>query len=345
MSANFFVGNLDVLISGITQSVTTQLGYSEPVHVLMHWYFLATTAVVLTIGFTIVTEKFMRKYVGESSGIPVDMNVADQKSARLMPEENKALRKTAVAAIIFFVVLAIIVLPKGSFFREKNGSLIPSSPFMRSILALLFLFFMTTGIVYGRAIGKIEKWTQLPKILAKSLDSVLGFIVIALPASVFIHLFNTSNMPIVLGVKGANFIKSFNIHGLAILITIAIVTTFMNLFMTSGSAKWMIFAPILIPMFYAVGFSPALTALAYRIGDSATNAVAPISTDIALIIGLLEKYKSNQNTKVGMGTVISLCLPYAIVAFLLMLIQLGVWYTFKLPLGPGVTMFLPGYNM
>jgi aminobenzoyl-glutamate transport protein len=203
---------------------------------------------------------------------------------------------------------------------------------------------MTTGITYGRAIGKIEKWTQIPKLMAKSLDSVLGFIVISLPASVFIHLFNASNMPIVLGVNGANFINSMHLNGFAILFFIALVTTFMNLFMTSGSAKWMIFAPILIPMFYAVGFTPALTALAYRIGDSATNAIAPISTDIALIIGLLEKYRSDQNAKVGMGTVISLCLPYAIMAFVLMILLLAVWYYLNLPLGPGVNMFMPGFR-
>ena len=102
----------------------------------------------------------------------------------------------------------------------------------------------------------------------------------------------------------------------------------------------MILAPILIPMLYAVGFSPALTAVAYRIGDSATNAVAPISSDVALIVGLLIKYNTDKDKTPGMGTVFAGCMPYAIATIIVELIILGVWWAFNIPLGPGVTMFI-----
>ena len=112
--------------------------------------------------------------------------------------------------------------------------------------------------------------------------------------------------------------------------------------MTSGSSKWMILAPILIPMLYTVGFSPALTTVAYRIGDSATNAVAPISSDIALIVGLLAKYNTDKSKEPGMGTVFAGCMPYAIATFIVELIILGAWWALKLPLGPGVNMLVGG---
>ena len=123
-------------------------------------------------------------------------------------------------------------------------------------------------------------------------------------------------------------------------VVIVFFSTFLNLFMTSGVAKWMILAPILIPMFYAIGFSPALTTVAYRIGDSATNAIAPISSDIALIVGLLGKYNTDKSKTPGMGTVFAGCMPYAIATMIAELAILGVWWVFKLPLGPGVAMFL-----
>ncbi|MFR7551084.1 MAG: AbgT family transporter, partial [Clostridium sp.] len=108
----------------------------------------------------------------------------------------------------------------------------------------------------------------------------------------------------------------------------------------SGSSKWMILAPILIPMLYAIGFSPALTTVAYRIGDSATNAIAPISSDVALIVGLLGKYNTDKSKTPGMGTVFAGCMPYAIATMITELLILGVWWAFNLPLGPGVTMFI-----
>jgi aminobenzoyl-glutamate transport protein len=43
------------------------------------------------------------------------------------------------------------------------------------------------------------------------------------------------------------------------LVVFILIITVVNLFMYSGSAKWMIPAPIFIPMFANLGISPALT--------------------------------------------------------------------------------------
>ena len=169
---------------------------------------------------------------------------------------------------------------------------------------------------------------------------MVNFMVIALPASLFIYLFNASNIPTYLGAVGGGWLKATGFTGFGLFVLIALFSTFLNLFMTSGSAKWMILAPILIPMLYTIGFSPALTTVAYRIGDSATNAVAPISSDVALIIGLLAKYKTDKDKTPGMGTVFAGCMPYAIATFIAELILLGIWWIFKLPLGPGVSMLV-----
>ena len=199
---------------------------------------------------------------------------------------------------------------------------------------------MVTGIVYGRTTGALKDKNSLPKMLAGSINSMVNFMVIALPASLFIYLFNASNIPTALGAAGAEWIKTSGINGFGLIVFIVFFSTFLNLFMTSGSSKWMILAPILIPMLYAIGFSPALTTVAYRIGESATNAIAPISSDVALIVGLLGKYNTDKSKTPGMGTVFAGCMPYAIATMITELLILGVWWAFNLPLGPGVTMFI-----
>jgi len=132
-----------------------------------------------------------------------------------------------------------------------------------------------------------------------------------------------------------------NLTGIPLLVLFIILSTFVNLFITSGSAKWLILAPIFVPMFSIVGLSPAATQLAYRIGDSSTNIISPISYYIPVIIGLIEQYKSEEEKNTtGIGTVISLTMPYSLAYLVSLTALLIVWYLLRLPLGPGVSFFM-----
>ena len=321
-------------VTAVAGSVFGAMGYNPWLGILL------ACAIVLTAVFTWVTVKFVRPFIGE----PKDLSLVLQDNAthELTAEERKGLRAAGLSAIIYLVVLVAICIPKNSFFRADNGSILPNSPLLKSVLTLLFLFFLVTGCAYGRKSGFIKKWNELPGLLAKSINSMVNFMVIALPASVFIYLFNASNIPTYLGAVGGGWLKSTGFTGFGLFFLVALLSTFLNLFMTSGSAKWMILAPILIPMLYTIGFSPALTTVAYRIGDSATNAIAPISSDVALIVGLLGKYNTDKSKTPGMGTVFANCMPYAIATFIAEMLILGVWWLLKLPLGPGVSMFVGG---
>ena len=221
MSANVFVGNLDVLLSGINESVCSSLGIdTSTVHVLQNWYFMFACAIILTVVFTLVTTKFVRGFSDKD----------------LSPLEHKALRNTAIAAVIYLALLVIICIPQNSVFRADDGSLVPNSPLLKSVLTLLFLFFMVTGIAYGRTTGALKDWNSLPKMLAGSINSMVNFMVIALPASLFIYLFNASNIPTALGAAGAEWIKTSGINGFGLIVFIVFLSTFLNLFMTSGSS-------------------------------------------------------------------------------------------------------------
>ena len=165
--------------------------------------------------------------------------------------------------------------------------------------------------------------------MAKGVNSVASFLVVSLSASLFIKLFNTSNITTIIAVNGAELLKKLHL-GVLFIILVAIA----NLFLVSGSAKWMIFAPIFVPMFFEVGFSPALTQMAYRIGDSVTNIISPLSTFIPVVLGIMEQYNPKKEP-IKMGTYISLMLPYSVAIFFTYTIQLIIWMIFKLPLGPG----------
>ena len=93
-------------------------------------------------------------------------------------------------------------------------------------------------------------------------------------------------------------------------------------------------------MFAMVGFSPALTQVAFRLGDSISNPIAPINFFLPMVLGLMNSYKRPEDPEFGIGTLISYTLPYSIGYAIVLLIQLVLWMLLGLPLGPGAGLYL-----
>lgn len=334
-TANFFVAGTDVLLAGITESVVRSIGVDAPTHPLINWYFLIVSTLVLTAATTIVTEKFTAKVLGDTGS---QLSEADVTEHAVTGDENRGLRWAAVATVVFLLALVALTVPQGSFFRNpETGNIVPTSPLISGIIAVLFFYFFFTGIAYGVGAKVIKSMDDIPKLMQKGLAGGLSFLVVVLPASMFVQLFADSNLTTILAVKGAEGLKAMHLGGVPLLLLFILLCTFVNLFMISGSAKWLILAPIFVPMFSVVGFSPALTQMAYRIGDSSTNIISPLSYYMPVIIGLMEQYRPQGNTQdVGIGTVISLAMPYSLAYLGCFTLQLIVWYLLNLPLGPDV---------
>src|SRR5699024_5103267 len=96
---------------------------------------------------------------------------------------------------------------------------------------------------------------------------------------------------------------------------------FINLFIGSASAKWAMMAPVFVPIMMQLGYSPELTQMAYRIADSSTNIITPLMTYFALIIAFAQKY----DKKMGIGTLISVMLPYSLIFLVGWTLLLIVW--------------------
>ncbi len=337
-TANFFIAGTDALLSGITASAIEGVPYipeGTPTHPLINWYFMIAATFVLTFMTVYVTERYTVKMLGDSD---TGHDSEELKKHAVTPEENRGLFCALIALIAYVALIVWYTYPEGSLFRNPaDGSLLPRSPLLSSVMPLLFGLFFVVGIAYGVGAGVIRKGEDVPKLMQKGLTGSVGFMVVVLPASMFVELFRMSHFDTILSVKGAEFLKSMNLGGIPLLVLFIILVTFLNMFMISGSAKWLILAPIFVPMFAGVGFSPALTQAAYRIGDSTTNIISPLSYYLPVVIGLLEQYKPNDDTEVGIGTVISMAMPYSLFYLAGFTVLLVVWYLLGLPLGPGVS--------
>ena len=340
-TANLFIAGTDALLSGITATAIEGVPYipeGTPTHPLINWYFMIAGTFVLTFLTVYVTERYIVKMLGDTD---TGNDEEELKKHAVTPEENRGLLCALIALIAYIALIVWLTYPQGSLFRNpSNGDILPRSPLLSSVMPLLFGLFFVIGTAYGIGAGVIKKGEDVPKLMQKGLIGSTGFMVVVLPASLFVELFRMSRFDTILSVKGAEFLKSMNLGGIPLLILFILLVTFLNLFMISGSAKWLILAPIFVPMFAGVGFSPALTQVAYRIGDSTTNIISPLSYYLPVMIGLLEQYKPSDDTEVGIGTVISMAMPYSLFYIAGFTILLIIWYLAGIPLGPGVSAAL-----
>ena len=79
-----------------------------------------------------------------------------------------------------------------------------------------------------------------------------------------------------------------------------------------------------------VGVSPELTQAAYRVGDSVTNVITPLNPYVVILLVFMQRYVP----RAGIGTLVALMLPYAVVFALTWTLVLALWIQTGLPLGP-----------
>jgi aminobenzoyl-glutamate transport protein len=259
-----------------------------------------------------------------------------KEAPKLTSLEKRGLRYSGLALLIYLIVVLVLLIPPGAPLRnQETGGIVPS-PFLRGLVPLLFFFFTIPGYVYGKITGSIKKPDDLLKFMELGVRDLAGYIVLMLVVAQFINLFNWSRLDSILAINGAEFLKSTGMTGPLMFIMYMILVSFINIFIGSGSAKWAIFAPVFIPMLTQLGYTPAFIQLLYRIGDSITNAISPLYPYFPLLIGWVRKYDKNA----GIGTILSLLVPYAAILFVLWVILLFIWFWLDLPIGVGEGIFL-----
>ncbi len=204
-----------------------------------------------------------------------------------------------------------------------------SAPLMLSIVPLIFLMFLIPGIVYGYVAGTVTSHRDIVAGMSKSMSTMGYYIVLAFFAALFIAAFNQSNLGALMAVKGANFLQWLNMPVQVTIIGIILLTGLLNLVIGSASAKWALLAPIFVPLLMQLGLSPELAQAAYRIGDSTTNIITPLMPYFPLVVVFAQRYVKNT----GIGTLISIMLPFTVVFMIFWIIFLIAYWALGVPLG------------
>ncbi|GGA72547.1 aminobenzoyl-glutamate transporter [Arenimonas soli] len=349
-SANLAIGTIDPLLSGLSQEAARIIDPTYTVSAAANWYFMIASTPVITLLGWFVTEKVIApKFPDPPEGSALPMaDGATPDSQALSPAEQRGMRWAFWAVMVFSVLLfwggypahgpqfelfgAVIHLPQipGSGWLLYADQDILRSPLLKGVVVVIFLYGVIAGVAFGVGAGTIRSDNDVLKGMSVSMSTLGSYMVLVFFAAQFVAYFNWSQLGLIFAVEGADLLRAWDLPTIPLFICFILLTAVVNLFMGSASAKWALMAPVFIPMFMLLGYSPEMTQVAYRVGDSVTNIISPMMSYFALIIAFFQRYEP----KAGIGTLVATMLPYSIVFLLGWSIMFGFWIWFELPIGP-----------
>lgn len=330
-SANLLLGTIDPLLAGLSEEAARIIDPAYVVNPAANYYFMFASTFVISILGTWVTERVVVPRLGTYTG-----SEKPEEIRELNKEEKRGLNWSLVVLVLSIAFMLGGLIPENGYLRNPETGEILKSPFMSGIVAFIFLIAALSGIAYGVGAGTFKSDNDVMKGMAKSMETLGSYIVLVFFAAQFVAYFNWTNLGLIFAIKGAEVLKASGMNDVALMTSFILVSATINLIMGSASAKWAIMAPVFIPMFMLLGYTPEFTQCAYRIGDSVTNIISPMMSYFALIVAFIQRYDKNA----GIGTVISTMLPYSIVFLIGWMLLFGVWVALGLPIGPGSEIFL-----
>jgi aminobenzoyl-glutamate transport protein len=304
-----------------------------------NYYFMVVSTFLITALGWWVTERLVAPRLAAMGPIEPQHgdSGADDMAKPLSDAERRGLRFATVAFVVLTALLLWGLLPEDGFLREPGTGSVLQSPFLKGIVALIFFFGVGLGVAYGIGAGTVKNDRDVIKGMNQQMSTLGGYMVLVFFAAQFVAFFNWTNLGLILAVEGAQFLQSAGLHQVPLMLSFILLSASINLAMGSASAKWALMAPVFVPMFMLLGYPPEVTQTAYRVGDSVTNVISPMMSYFALIIAFVQRYLA----KAGLGTLVSLMLPYSVTFLIGWSLLFVAWILLGWPVGPGAPTSLP----
>jgi aminobenzoyl-glutamate transport protein len=335
-AVNVLITPMDSLLTEMTNEAIALSDPDESIGITANLWFAIASTVFTALVATYVTQRFVEPHLGDYHPPAVDLETDEAAVSEAEPlateAESKGLKYALLGLIgTVAVILLLTVIPGAPLRNPENGDIIGDSPFMDSLTFLISIIFLVAGIGFGLGARTFESSVDVIKAIEKTFAGLAGLIFLLLIISQFIGFFNFTNMPTVAAVSLADLLEKLDIGAVALLVGLILVVCVLDMIMPGVLPKWAIFAPIFIPLFMRLGVAPQTVLAAYRIGDSPMNVITPLMVYLPFIVLVAQRYQPSA----GIGTIISLMIPYTFVILVTWVIFFVLWYVIGIPLGPG----------
>ncbi len=329
-TVNMLIKPVDAVLVEFTNDAARLVDPDASVGLASNLWFSIVSVIFLTILIAVVNNRIIEPRLGPYDKSNADPAAVQDQPDTLSAQESRGLRFAGLGLLGLIAVMALLTLPGGAPLRNPaTGELIGNSPFMNQLITFIVLMFLVTGWCYGIGAGTLRTLTDVIRAMEKAVTGLGGTIFLFFVLSQCVAYFTYTNIGTVLALGLGGILQSSDIGALSLLLGFIVVVAIIDLLLTGAIAKWAIFAPVFVPLLMSLGVEREAVLAAYRVGDSPMNAITPLNAYFALMVGFTQKYDRNS----GVGTVVSMMLPYTLWIFVLWTALFALWKILGLPWG------------
>lgn len=352
---SIFVGSMEVSLMEYTKVAATLIDESTHVALTSNLIFIIISTIILSLIGTIIIEKLIAPKIGKykreeefsktEQYSVINLEEEEQKQIEREKNEKRGLRFALIVSIIvlFLFIYALIPnLPYSGMLLDMNEKIYlnqlfgENSYFQDGFTYLVSLVFILAGIAYGIGSKSIKNDKDIIESASKKFNNLGSIFILIFVVAQFIAVFRKSNIGTVVAIWLANILEHVSLSGLPLIVVTLLLIALSNFLLTSPASKWMIFSPIVVPMFMQSNISAQFAQIVMRVGDSMTKGYTPLLASFVIYIGYLNIYNLHKNRPYTIKKSLKMITPYfLLISVAWILIVIG-WYIIGLPIGPGV---------
>lgn len=352
---SLFVGSMEVSLMNYTKEAAMLIDENIHISLTSNLIFIIVASIILSFVGTIIIEKIIAPKIGKYKKEEefskteqyrvISLEEEEQKQIEKEKNEKRGLRFALVASIIvlfIFVYSLIPNLPYSGMLLDMNEKIYLTQLFGENayfqdgftyLIAILFIF---TGLAYGIGSKSIKNDKEIIENASKKFSNLGSIFILIFVVSQFIAVFRKSNIGSVVTAWLSTLLEHLSLSGIPLIVVTLLLIAVSNLFLTSSTNKWLIFSPVVVPMFMQSNISPQFAQIVMRAGDSMTKGFTPLLASFVIYIGYLNIYNLQKNKPYTIRNSLKMIAPYFLLISVTWILIVVGWYLIGLPIGPGV---------
>lgn len=352
---SLFVGTTEISLINYTKNAALLIDDSIHIALTSNLIFIIISSIIISIVGTIIIEKIIAPKIGKYKREEESAKTEQYRILNLEEEEQRKIEKeklekrglkfsliVGIVIIIAFIYMLIPNLPSSGLLLDMtekayvNQLFGENSYFQDGFTYIISIFFIMTGIAYGIGAKTIKNDKELIEKSEETFSKLGSTLILFFIAAQFIAIFKKTNIGTIITAWLVNLLEHLEISGIPLIITTLIFIAISNLFLTGMVNKWMIFAPVVVPMFMQSNIAPQFAQIIMRVGDSMTKGYTPCLASFAIYLAYLNIYNLNKGKPYTIKKALRIITPYFFLISITWILLIIGWYIIGLPIGPGV---------
>lgn len=333
---NIFLSANDSTLLTMTLNAAKLLDVNYKVGVFFSLFIMIVAIIVTSLIFTNITEKKIMPMIPRNEEVEEEVKITNR--------DLRGLIVGLAAGLLFTLIIIYMIIPglplSGALLDHNEERYIEmlfgsNSLFNKGFIFIITMLFVIVGFCYGFMAKTIKNSKDVTDSLSFSLDGIGNILVLIFFASLFINIYEESNIGLVITGFITNIIGKLSFTGIGLIVTTLILVSISSLFCPSSITKWQIMSGSIIPLFMNASISPEFAQIIYVAGDTITKGLTPMFIYSVIYIAFVEKYTKNETVSLFGST--KYLLRYSTVMLLIWFVILVAWYLIGIPIGIGST--------